>query len=532
MNEADLSRGLDDESVQHLIQDLEDGLLSDEDHASLIDLIKKDAKVRALYLKHMETVALLKMTVKNRSAMGTMPVSESMISIDRRRNAMVSLGYGIAAMLVLSAVFLVFKVRMNHSEDREWIVMQGSDDAKYKIVYFDGKTRDVESLQAGDKISLGQGLIQFTFPSGVEAIIEGPSELELTSELSVKMDSGLAWFQVPQDGHGFTVETERVNVIDLGTEFGVWFDGNEDLQVHVAKGKVRVESLKSPEEFEIVQDEAMSFDVYGQGEEVAVEASLFRREFTRSMPYLHWSFDQLVEGGFQADGTMAGADGYNAHVRSLREIVETDDSAKSQIDGRFGQAFSMKGNGLFAETSFPGIGGNAPRTIAAWVKHRKGATLGSGSAPYCSWGVREKGRLWKLVLVENGGTILNRGDIMYTTAMKFTAASKITEGLKRDQWMHVASVYTGKTKNGYPEILQYINGVIQPVENLEKMVGVDTDIVSKLASPLRFGASLNSQEGSATVDGDLDEFYLFRGVLGEAEIRELMRNNRLEFFVK
>ncbi len=61
---------------------------------------------------------------------------------------------------------------------------------------------------------------------------------------------------------------------------------------------------------------------------------------------------------------------------------------------------------------------------------------------------------------------------------------------------------------------------------------IDTGVVSKSARPLRFGASLNSLEDSPTVDGDLDEFYLFRGALTEAEIGQLMRGNRLGFFVK
>ncbi len=534
MNKADHSHGIDEDSVEHLIQDLEDGLITDEDHAMLMDLIKKDPKVCALYFKHMETVALLKMTVKNRSALGTMPVSESMVYIARRKSAMVSLAYGIAAMLILSIGFLIFQVSQRPSTEREWIVMDGSVDAQYEITYSGDESRDAKSLQVGDHISLGQGLIRFTFPSGVEAIVEGPSKLELTSDLSVKMKGGLAWFRVPQAGHGFTVQTERLSVVDLGTEFGVWFDANERLQVHVAKGRVRVEpTLKALEKFELIQDKAMAFDVYGRGEEVAVETSMFRQQFTHSMPYLHWSFDQLVGGGFQADGTMPGADGYQAELRSLRKNIELGDGANWQVEGRYGQAFSMKGKGVFAETSFPGIGRNAPRTIAAWVRHRKGATLAHGSAPYCSWGVREKGQLWKLVLVENGGNLLNGGDIMYTTAMETTCVSMLPEEKSiRDEWMHVASVYTGRSKDGFPEVFHYINGILQPVENTEQEGTVDTDVVSELARPVRFGASLNSRENSPTVDGDLDEFYLFRGALREGEIRQLMKKNHLDFFVK
>ncbi|RUA09365.1 MAG: hypothetical protein DSY82_05980, partial [Flavobacteriia bacterium] len=273
--EENKAKGYDPEMVEHLIQDLEDGVITDKNHAILMELIKTDPAVCKLYFEHMETVALLKQTVKNRCELGTMPVSELMISRGQRKRAMVSLTYGIAALLILCLGFLIFKVSQRRSSERDWIVMEKSVDAKYAIIYSHDEIRNAKKLQVGDKITLDQGVVQFTFPSGVKAIIEGPSKLELTSDLSVKMNGGLAWFQVPKAGHGFTVRTDRMNVVDLGTEFGLWFDADENLQVHVAKGKVRVEPvLKALKKFELVKGRAMTFDTYGRGTPVQVATSL------------------------------------------------------------------------------------------------------------------------------------------------------------------------------------------------------------------------------------------------------------------
>lgn len=528
--------GYDLDTVDHFIQDLEDGVISDDNHTILMGLIKDDPDVCELYFEHMETVALLKQTVKNREAMGVLPVSDEMINLARRRSAIVSLTYGLAAVLLISVGFLIFQVSHRPSEDREWIVMNESVDAKYTITYTEDQDRDVQNLQVGDKISLEQGLVRFTFPSGVKAIIEGPSKLELTSDLSLKMDGGAAWFRVPKAGHGFTVQTERLSVVDLGTEFGVWFDGNEMLQVHVAKGKVRVEPvLKALKKFELVEDKAMSFDEYGRGTSVKIATSLFRQEFTESMPYLHWSFDELVDGEFQADGTMPGVGGYQAKLRHLSDDVSQVDITKHQVKGKHGQAFSMDGKGLFAETAFPGIGGNTPRTLSMWIRHRKENLTRGIVSPYCVWGTPKGSGLWKVSLVTKG--VDNSLHTTWSAIGYATAFNDKVEG----GWIHLASVYTGKLRcDGYPEVFHYVNGsLISEADSkrtgknrylLPKRV-IDTDILSEDAMPVRFGASVKKSRGkNVVIDGDIDEVYLFRGVLNDSQIKELMVNNRLDFF--
>ncbi|MBT8043693.1 MAG: hypothetical protein KJO79_01980, partial [Verrucomicrobiae bacterium] len=186
LDAADLAR------ADYLIQTLEDGVISVDDRQELMNLMREHASVRELYLKHTEMVALLKESAESRVQLGTMPVSEEFLKYQRRKSAMVSLTVGIAAILLVSVGFLIFQVSQRITDDQDWIVMEQSVDAKYAISYSDREDRDTRTLEAGDKISLKQGLVQLTFPSGVEAIIEGPSEVKLISDLSVKMDGGLA----------------------------------------------------------------------------------------------------------------------------------------------------------------------------------------------------------------------------------------------------------------------------------------------------------------------------------------------------
>ena len=125
-------------TVDHLIQDLEDGVITPEDRAVLMDLMRKHDTVRELYLKHSELAALLKEAAENRSKLGTMPVSESMLISQRRKAARVSLAYAAAAMLALCVGLLLFKVSQQRSKNLDRIVMDYSGDASYAVA-FDGQ---------------------------------------------------------------------------------------------------------------------------------------------------------------------------------------------------------------------------------------------------------------------------------------------------------------------------------------------------------------------------------------------------------
>jgi hypothetical protein len=518
------------QAVDHLIQDLEDGVITPEDRVKLMDLMRRHASVRELYLQHIELAALLHETAKNRATLGTMPVNEQMLQQASRKNAITSLTYAMAAVLVIGLLLMIFQVRQRLGRDVEGIVLETSDNAAYSVTSSGDEPRSDQKLRVGDRVTINQGLARFTFPSGVKAIVEGPSQIVLTSDLSVKMNGGQAWFRVPEAGHGFTVQAQQMDIIDLGTEFGVRFDDLGELQVHVIQGKVKIDPTpRGLKDIELIKGEAMTFDKFSRGTPIKAMAGLFQTKFTTGIPYLHWSFDQLDHGHFQAEGTISSASEYQAELQSLNQepaplsgvVSGPVNAADCQTDGPFGKAFSMKGNGLFARTTFPGIGGQIPRTVVAWVRHRVGRDYSDG-ASYCSWGNPAPGQMW--------GISMNRqNDLTLSTSTgRSRCGTPIHSSNSPDRWVHIASVYTGiTTADGFPQIRHYINGELQPStqaykwpEEKSKPLAMNTDISSDAATPLRIGA--------ATADGDLDELYLFRGALSEEQIRQLMEENQLD----
>ncbi len=69
-------------------------------------------------------------------------------------------------------------------------------------------------------LELRAGLLRVRFDSGVILGAEGPAKIELLNPMHVRVLSGRITADAG-DAHGFTVDTARTRVVDLGTRFGV-----------------------------------------------------------------------------------------------------------------------------------------------------------------------------------------------------------------------------------------------------------------------------------------------------------------------
>lgn len=93
------------------------------------------------------------------------------------------------------------------------------------------------ALSAGD-YSLASGRMGLSFADGAQMVVEGPAQLSLLSPSRARLMTGKAAAHVPEGARGFTVETPGVEVVDLGTEFGVSVNDAGVSDVHVFRGEV------------------------------------------------------------------------------------------------------------------------------------------------------------------------------------------------------------------------------------------------------------------------------------------------------
>ncbi|MCH7226971.1 LamG-like jellyroll fold domain-containing protein [Haloferula sp. A504] len=353
------------EEATRLIHDLEDGVIATADRERLMELMRSDGAIRRRYMEQLQLSALIQQSAETRAELGTMPISSETLQREKRRSVVLSLSYAAAAVVALGLGMLLYQV--SQPDPSSTVVLDSSSDASFAIVQ--GNEDDGGQLGPGDQVTLQRGLLRLRFPSGVEALIEGPSQIELISASTVRMDAGMGWFRVPEEGRGFTVRTELGRIVDLGTEFGIRFARGDQLEVHVQTGRVEVlPSVPGAGKVGLNGGTALSFDSSGRSHPIDLRPSLFRRQFSKAIPRVHWSFDTVVDGAFPASGSF---DGVESHALRLRNRQgEVSRPVESQIDGVFGRALSLKAGGLFAESDFPGIDGDAPRTVAVWIRHR------------------------------------------------------------------------------------------------------------------------------------------------------------------
>ncbi|MDF1657318.1 MAG: FecR family protein, partial [Verrucomicrobiales bacterium] len=89
-------------------------------------------------------------------------------------------------------------------------------------------------------LALAEGMATIEFESGATVTLEAPTVLEVESAMRCRLIEGSVVAEVPDSAHGFTIDTEKMEVIDLGTKFGVTSSAVGGSHVFVFDGEVKV----------------------------------------------------------------------------------------------------------------------------------------------------------------------------------------------------------------------------------------------------------------------------------------------------
>ena len=172
--------------------------------------------------------------------------------------------------------------------------------------------RPGQDLYPGQRFTLISGFAEITTLRGAKALLQAPATIEtIYSDNAIRLHRGKLVGRCETPGSkGFVVHTPGVDVVDLGTEFGVEVDQASGCTVLVMSGSVRVQPTEaSPHAFEPVvlrQDDARRVDPETGGlETIAVtEAPVFYADPSQSYfaavmaaePVAYWRFDEARAG--------------------------------------------------------------------------------------------------------------------------------------------------------------------------------------------------------------------------------------------
>ena len=422
---------------------------------------------------------------------------------------------GAAAVLAVGGSVWWFSRRVD-SKSIAWI--KGVASAQWS----DKDARSVgDELISGGRVKLLSGFVSIGFAKGVEIVLEGAGDFEILSPNHAVIHQGSVAVYVPPSAEGFTLDGPGGSVKDRGSCFGVSARGRE-MDVHALKGRVDARPkgrapVTIPERTALRMHDGVADLILARPQDFLT--TLPPEHSNGSIPFLHWSFDEM-----EGETVRAKGQGFDLGKAAGSFVPSSDIGATlpSWGKGISGSALSFSGKGDYVKTNFSGLGGAAPRTIACWVRVPRDFKTNEGYA-LIGWGAHiAPGDTWQMSInpAENEGPLgrlrmgTNEGQVIGTT------------DLRDDTWHHVAAVlYEGRPANVATHILLYVDGKLESAAAKSVMI-VDTDISDPKSYPVVFGCNTGVLENDdrRSFRGMIDEVTLCAGALGQAEIIALMEN--------
>jgi len=493
------------------------------DQTILNDTLRADPEARRAYIHAMAFEAML--------AREFAPLEASQAPASARRSRWLT-PTAIAATIMLAATLAWFlqphqvappkaaDYLIDYDQDITHAVITSLDDAGGRC----GKSPLIHGLRLTyGLLELDHGLMEITLDSGVELTLEGPARLQLESANRARLDVGRASAEVPEQARGFVLHTPSSYIRDLGTAFAVEVRNARETDLYVLKGDVEVAATG--------RNAVIPPHILHQSEGVRLAGGYMvpisfhadhpgqkrRKHTTKIPPSVHWSFDSW-DGSTTTDST-------RSHLLTIQR--NANQAAAPQIlDGPFGLALHFDGQGSFARSDYPGVGGSQPRTIACWIRLQpENSTEPRQSNGIITWGVNRSRGNWQVVW-NNAQSQGNPGAPRVEFGKGYVIGST---DLRDGRWHHLAVVFLGGPKaNVASHVKIYVDGRLEALSG-RRQRRIDTDITSTAAHPLTLGRFIGAGAGrkAGFLEGDLDELHVFEGALLPGQITRLMKRNQI-----
>ena len=381
-------------------------------------------------------------------------------------------------------------------------------------------------------VTLDSGLIQLEFYRGAVVVVEGPAELEFVNADQLICKRGRLRAHVPPQAEGFAVLSPQVELVDLGTEFGMDVAADGSASVHVFDGKVELyesgTKRAASTRVEFNEDEGAAISANGKivpSQEPSVgyvsTLDLCKLADERDAERLNqWSLknEQLsddprvvVHYGFEKD-------------EASRRLLQSQPAQNGELDGAVIGCRWTEGRwpGKDAlEFKHPGdrirlqIAGEFDSlTYSAWVR------IDGLDRPYIAlmltngyevgeahWQLRDDGRLLLGIKTPEGHVAYDSEPVLNIKHL--------------GRWTHLATVYDSQAR----KVTHYINGKSVGASNVTtgdfKFRFGETEI-GNWGTPMQY-----SPQKIRNFNGRIDELTLFRDALSSEEIRSLYNDGRL-----
>jgi hypothetical protein len=374
------------------------------------------------------------------------------------------------------------------------------------------------TLVSPGTIELKSGRLELSFFSGARVTLEGPCSFQLKSDFRATLSHGRLTADVPPQAIGFTIHTPSGQLRDLGTAFAVSVSRKGDADVHVFDGVVEASPVNSTSLIRLTSYQASRMS---GGKLTAID---FLADGWPNRPKnsgsvlpksVHWPLDR-----FDMDESL---DSSGVHTLWMRSSGGSASKPSERLrPGVKGQALSFNGVDEYAESTYRGISGNKPRSVAFWVQIPPDASHAYPNG-IVSWGSHQQARKWQICW--------NNGDQGTVGALRVEFGNGYligTTDLRDGLWHHLTVVFLGGDGSDVgSHVKLYVDGRLETLSGRRsQFIRTDTD------SPQAIGVTLGRWLGNWPskepfhFEGSLDEVFIFEGALTPGQVARLAERNR------
>ena len=305
--------------LEELLSKLHDGLASEEEKRTIEETLSGDPDACEFYLDYTELCAQMEFELGARTPLDigeqaiSNQISESTALFYKGQTTkqILTPSWRPKPALAAAAIFLLFIGTISLIINKRFSITPQTLEAqnipaKVENITHEGVAILMESVGASfvnngtkpsrengilypGEILLESGIAAIEFYSGARVILEGPAIFELTSENSAILREGRMRALVPPQACGFSVSTRQIEVIDLGTEFGMNIEEDGHLtEVHCFEGLVDIYESN----FNKTKDNKVLRSLES-GEAINIQASEIQKMSANPMAFI--SYNELAQ---------------------------------------------------------------------------------------------------------------------------------------------------------------------------------------------------------------------------------------------
>jgi|GEM_PF-1121959 len=367
---------------------------------------------------------------------------------------------------------------------------------------------------------LRSGSIHLRLLNGVDLAMKGPAIFVIHSPFELDLEQGICRAAAPEAGHGFTINTAEMEVIDLGTEFGVSVDPKgRTSEVRVFDGEVDVVVASSTKKMRLEMDDTIRVS----SSEGVTAARIRADDFptTRSIGFTQWqqwhdtitqdpdiiAYLPMQKRGESLELISALPEAPVARLKGVRRV-------SGRWPGKRALLFDRDGDRVELD-----LGTNHEEvTIAMWMKADRWDCNNTSLISSNGWG---PGSLHLQVL--NGAGWKACAKIVHGDRTISTRTYS-RDSVELGRWHHVAYVISMRT--GKSQI--FLDGEPGPLVDFPENTPLNPGVM-RLGDWEWWGSLESPHPKHKGFRGRIDEFIALRRALSQDEIGEMVTHGRPNF---